>query len=127
MTDQQIFRAHCSRIETTGMWIVFCLRCEEEIGTFSSRGLIDAIFATRARGGVLCPRCRRRACAWCGLGLGLQHEPGDQICAFCELDGRTMAEALARIKRHHVRVPGLSSCTYLSGIWTEANGGESGE
>lgn len=46
---------------------VFCNNCEVSIGTMDFRAVVEAVFDTLGRGGVLCPPCRKSTCDICGV------------------------------------------------------------
>jgi len=83
-------------IKDKGDWVVFCVRCGQEIGTLSEFQLLEAINSTRHRGGVLCPGCRAQACHLCGDesqwydGVG----GGPLTCESCEAFNCDMENAL---------------------------------
>lgn len=96
------FRAETYRVELTGSWDVFCLRCHTSIGTFTSDGLRQAIWLTRHKGGIMCPDCRAKSCGGCGVDMTLgggsmveRYKPGVNLCWPCGLDIETETEALA--------------------------------
>lgn len=87
-------QANCTRVEVTGNWEVFCLRCAASIGTMSSEMLRDAVFLTKQRGGILCPDCRANSCAKCGNEMQANANNGfvprrngtGETCHICELE-----------------------------------------
>ncbi len=86
--------AVCERVEETGHWDVFCLRCQTSIGTFDSETLRVAVHSTMFRGGILCPECRSESCMQCGNELrakGWYHvsdksEVKGPYCLFCDME-----------------------------------------
>lgn len=99
MTEQG-FRAgaYIEAIGDTGTYMVLCTRCRKHIGTMRPAQILEAIWATKDRGGVLCPECREQTCDFCGVRsawLSTLHQeyPGidlgkgkDKICWTCLLD-----------------------------------------
>jgi len=58
-------------------WEVRCVRCDSKLGTFDEATLVEAMSATRLRGGVLCPTCRASSCEDCGQNASWKkHVPG---------------------------------------------------
>jgi len=75
-----------------GLYVVFCNRCDFDLGTMGLSTVRNAIFACIGRGGVLCPDCRKDTCDVCGIGFGeenlgmLAGPKGDvRGCARCAL------------------------------------------
>lgn len=64
------------------VWVVFCTRCGEEIGTMSGETLAKAVYFAHAKGGVLCPECRETSCDVCGNDLS--GFAGVFRCLICE-------------------------------------------
>lgn len=55
---------HCIRVHT-GAWLVRCIDCQTELGTFNFAGLKQAMDFGLKRGGVKCPECRKICCPRC--------------------------------------------------------------
>lgn len=48
-----------------GVYEVFCVNCNESIGTMRADFILRATLANSNRGGTLCPRCRKQFCDVC--------------------------------------------------------------
>lgn len=68
---------HCIRVHT-GAWLVRCLDCQKELGTFNYGGLKRAMDFGLKRGGVKCPECRKNCCPRCSW----RGEAGE-LCPIC--------------------------------------------
>lgn len=56
-----------------GSFVVFCNRCNFDLGSMDLPTIRSAIFSTLGRGGVLCPDCRACACDVCGVEIGQEN------------------------------------------------------
>lgn len=75
--------ARCIRVEATGRFKVFCVRCNCDLGIWTGDVLSAAITSEASKQGVMCPSCRAKACRGCGGVLrGLDKAVG--LCYFCE-------------------------------------------
>lgn len=83
-----------------GAFMARCVDCGIEIGTFRPDDILEAVRRNLHRGGVKCPKCRRRSCVFCGLAHSMHHSvvflngtygarrPNQpyQCCAMCTFD-----------------------------------------
>lgn len=127
------FMAHCIRLEW-GAWRVFCLRCNNEIGTMVSDVLMRAVVALSSRGGMLCPTCRAQSCTLCG-DLCLEPDPRP-LCTLCAVDVEDYVEAdgmrpgmgSARVREWVAREKALKSAPVILSSWSYLHkNGKSGE
>lgn len=71
----------------SGIWEVFCCDCRKSLETMNYETLSRAMWATREKGGVKCPECRKLSCRRCGAYLS-EREMGSgdaKLCWVCEL------------------------------------------
>jgi hypothetical protein len=59
-------RAVPKELEGHCLWEVYCIDCNESIGTMHPVTLQTAILHNLGRGGVKCPECRSASCDGCG-------------------------------------------------------------
>lgn len=81
---------------------VFCNRCAGSLGVMAYVSIMDAVFSTMHRGGVLCPSCRESTCDVCGAEVpadirSCEEGPKGKVWA-CPGCAEYIVETMTRIK-----------------------------